>query len=196
MAVELIGDISLQAVDGRLHDAQILEVDPDYLSGQTSSWSRWAIKSAQPREPFNWPAIAANGDTAVTLALELDDTVQALMQVSDGHRHVCRSRTIDDCLYISFLEVAPWNVMAAGPMRRYKNVGTTCMLLAAAISQQQRSAGRVGLHSIDRAVPFYLRHLFVAKYVDDCENQFYERYMELEPTAAAELLGRAGEVKR
>ena len=60
-------------------------------------------------------------------------------------------------VYIDFLEVAPWNwrIEEIGRAGRYRTVGSWLFWRAVKQSEKEGFQGRVGLHALPQAVPFY-----------------------------------------
>jgi hypothetical protein len=59
-------------------------------------------------------------------------------------------------LYVDYLEAAPWNLGLTGP-RRFSGIGAWLIAEAVRMSVDAGHAGRVGLHSLPQAEPFYQR---------------------------------------
>lgn len=192
METETIGQVSLQKLDGDLDDASVLIASPKVLSGWLNDWVEWSRETGLSRELFNWPAICANeAATTKTVAIVRDGACQGLIQLATSFRYQCRDRKITNLVYVPFLEAAPWNVVLAATRRRYRNVGTTLLLIATSQSSSLNFDGRVGLNSIEQARGFYEHHGFAAKFGADCDSIFYETYMELEAEAAELLILRS-----
>lgn len=60
------------------------------------------------------------------------------------------------CLYVEFIEVAPWNTRTLVSQSRYKSIGTLLMREAVSLSRERGWGGRVSLHSLPQAEAFYL----------------------------------------
>ena len=79
-------------------------------------------------------------------------------------------------IYVEYLEAAPWNLWDYSNTPRFGAVGTR--LLAFAALNAKVSDESVGLHSLPKVIPFYLKHGFT-DYGLDTEREDQLRYMEL-----------------
>ena len=97
---------------------------------------------------------AARAGVYHLVAVETGGEVQGLMAVNRRPRPARRAAA--DLLYVDYLETAPWNLKAvAAP--RFVGVGTALLVDAVRLSLEVGLGGRVGLHSLSRAEPFYSR---------------------------------------
>ncbi|WP_214648283.1 GNAT family N-acetyltransferase [Novosphingobium aerophilum] len=118
-----------------------------------------------------------------TFALICEGDLQGLMQVNTAG--VCRlSEQADKHLtYVDYVETAPWNRTEIVPNARFKGVGLTMMRAAIEVSHEEGFHGRIGLHSLPRAEPFYARCGLSDLGIDGtCENL---RYFEMTAAQAA-----------
>lgn len=60
-------------------------------------------------------------------------------------------------VYVDYLEAAPWNLRSTLAPARFKGVGIALMVEALRLSIETGLEGRVGLHSLPQAEPFYTR---------------------------------------
>ena len=121
---QVVGEVKLRRVaSGRRTKVSVLQVEPRYLKEQMRGWHHWAVAHGIEGERFNWPAIARNRPGFGLLALDWRGTAQAVIQFSDTHRFTCEHRILSGALYVTFLEVAPWNRVAAGAHRILREVG-------------------------------------------------------------------------
>jgi hypothetical protein len=60
-------------------------------------------------------------------------------------------------VYVDYLEVAPWNLKGFTTGPRFVGVGTMLLVEAVRLSYDSGLGGRVGLHSLPQAEPFYVR---------------------------------------
>jgi hypothetical protein len=58
-------------------------------------------------------------------------------------------------LYVDYLETAPWNLKGGSTPPRFLGVGTVLLAEAVRMSVEAGLEGRVGLHSLPEAEPFY-----------------------------------------
>ena len=136
---------------------------------------------------FNWRSIFAFRSQAETLAIHDEDGLQALLQVDQTTKLPCAPFDEGPMLYVSFLEVAPWNRVNRSS-RRYRGIGALLIMIAADRSRQIGAGGRLGLHTMEDAGPFYRSLGFSSR---DCPNEYNELFMELSIQAAARLLQSA-----
>ena len=117
------------------------------------------------------------------------DGVQGLMAVLN---RTTPSRLAPDAhlIYVSVLETAPWNLPHYTDTPLYSGCGTQLLAAAVAVSVSQGCGGRIGLHSLEQAEPFY-EHCGMTRVGPDVE---YGRlvYYEFTPGQAAQWLARIG----
>jgi hypothetical protein len=92
-------------------------------------------------------------------------------------------------VYIDFLEVAPWNwvIPEIGRSGRFRAVGSTLFWRAVKQSEEEGFQGRVGLHALPQAVPFYERACGMTPLGSDASKQNL-LYMELSRQQAVKIL--------
>ena len=88
-------------------------------------------------------------------------------------------------IYVEYLEAAPWNLWDYSNTPRFGAVGTR--LLAFAALNAWESNDLIGLHSLLRVIPFYLKHGFT-DYGPDLRRKDMLPYMELSKEGIDELL--------
>lgn len=137
------------------------------------------------------PKLALKGYLGVGISRQ--DTMQGLMLVARaGYESRLPMRSGDGLIYIDYLESAPWNVQAIVGNPQYKASGMALLRAAIEISYADGFEGRVGLHSLPQACPFYERAGFVSLGVD--ANYEGLPYYELTNDVAALFLSK-GESK-
>jgi len=97
----------------------------------------------------------SRADQYLLMAVECMGEIQGLMAVlrkplsaQIGHGKVA---------YIDYIESAPWNLKGYAKPPRFIGVGTVLMVEAVRLSVEMGLGGRVGLHSLPQAEPFYSR---------------------------------------
>lgn len=87
------------------------------------------------------------------VALEYQGDAQGIMAVLQTPH---RSRlTGEPLLYVDYLESAPWNLRLPSVQPRFMGVGTVLIAEAVRLSLDSHLEGRIGLHSLPQAEPFY-----------------------------------------
>ncbi|MBX9624619.1 MAG: hypothetical protein K2X82_12495 [Gemmataceae bacterium] len=97
---------------------------------------------------------AAQSGAYHLVAVEAEAEVQGLMAVDRRPRPARRKAA--DLLYVDYLETAPWNLKVFGAPW-FVGVGTALLIDAVRLSLDGGLGGRVGLHSLGQAEPFYAR---------------------------------------
>jgi hypothetical protein len=92
-----------------------------------------------------------------------------------------------ELVYVSYLEVAPWNLKLFTDTPCFGAVGSRLMEVAVRISQEDGFHGRVGLHSLPQAESFYADSCGMTRGGPDpaCENLMY---FEFDPEKANAFL--------
>ena len=92
-------------------------------------------------------------------------------------------------VYIDFLEVAPWNWVISKIDRagQFRAVGSTLFWRAVKQSEEEGFRGRVGLHALPQAEPFYEKACRMTSLGRDAAKQDL-LYMELSERQAAKIL--------
>ena len=123
------------------------------------------------------------------------DVTQGMMRLDLASRRArLDSQAGQDLVYVDYLEVAPWNwrePYADAPI--YRLVGPVLMHAAITRSVEEGFKGRVGLHSLPQAIPFYERCGFTNLGTRPDEYEGKLPYFESTPGAAEAYL--KGELK-
>lgn len=112
-----------------------------------------------------------------TVGIECDGQVQGLMMVlTDGFFSRVRGQERLPLAYVMYLATAPWNYHPLTPNPRYAGVGTMLLGVAVELSLEAGFKGRIGLHSLEQAEPFYERHGMVCLGIDAAKQhmKYYE----------------------
>jgi len=90
-----------------------------------------------------------------SFALVCDGGLQGLMWVCDFRSARIPAQFGKPLVYVEFLASAPWNRPEIQTPPRYRGVGTVMVGAAVELSRELGYRGRIGLHSLPRAEPFY-----------------------------------------
>ena len=94
-------------------------------------------------------------------------------------------------VYVDYLETAPWNLRSPAAAPRFKGVGVALLVDAVRLSIETGLGGRVGLHSLPQAEPFYTRCGMTR--VGEDPDYFGLPYYEYTGPQAADWLALIGE---
>jgi hypothetical protein len=102
--------------------------------------------------------MSARGIPCVFFALNCQNEPQGMMAVTPGL--ACRIPQGSDTLaYVEYIATAPWNLAdllgAVGERARYRAVGPALLSVAIGYSRWVGFGGRIGLHALPQAEPFY-----------------------------------------
>lgn len=151
---------------------------PRHQWPQSHHWD-WADKTSQPlllsRSAY---AVRCNG------------SLQGLMRVrsSVGGCRIASQRG-KDCIYVDYIETAPWNQVQYSDSPQYALVGTVLVAAALHLSIDQGLRGRIGLHSLPQADRWYAEHLGMKDL--GLDKNLYEgrlKYFETTPEIAQNIL--------
>jgi hypothetical protein len=133
---------------------------------------------------FEWGSVASFRPDDPIILVVSGIQVEAMMQLKEGYAVPCLSGPRDPLVYVSFLEVAPWNQLQSS--KRYlKGLGQLLLRLACERSEQLGYGGRIGLHALQSAEGFYKRLGFNAPI---CPNEYTEVYFELDGGGVQDLV--------
>lgn len=90
-------------------------------------------------------------------------------------------------VYVDFIETAPWNAKEFTSSPIYKGVGVRLMQAAVQTSIDEQFSGRVGLHALAQAGPFYTNACDMVALGPDASHDKLE-YFELTAAKAVEFL--------
>jgi hypothetical protein len=123
------------------------------------------------------------------IAVECEGEPQGMMAVLRGPR---LSRLDDgQVVYVDYVESAPWNLKASSAQPRFLGVGTVLIADAVRLSIETGLGGRVGLHSLPQAEPFYVRCGMTRLGLD--RDYFDLRYFEFRVESAIKWLASIGD---
>lgn len=151
-------------------------------------WQMMLVEGDLPPIEFNWRAVSQFHPRRTMVIAHSGGTPEALMQIDE--RYYLRDLEFrrGPLVYVSFLEVAPWN-KTASPRRRYRGLGQLLLRFACHRSQALGHKGVIGLHSLPAAEGFYRRLGFEQR---NSWNEYHEPYFEL-TEAAARRIGWVGD---
>ena len=130
---------ALGALKAALHEQGV----PKSEWPQTGHWN-WAAKVAEDELlAFRTFSITAEGMTQALMRVDLTKT--ARLEGVSGKPLV----------YVDYLEVAPWNQSFAGTQKKYRGAGPILLAAAVELSFEEGFKGRIGLHSLPQAEPYY-----------------------------------------
>ncbi|WP_159095513.1 GNAT family N-acetyltransferase [Stenotrophomonas sp. YAU14A_MKIMI4_1] len=164
-------------MDGLVQKLQAQNV-PRHLWPQSHHWD-WVSKVPPPM------AIFEKG-----YALRCEGRLQGLMRVNSVSQR-CRlpEQQGSDCIYVDFIETAPWNQAWYSVTPKYSLVGSVLMAAAIQESVDQGLKGRLGLHSLPQSDSWYAQRLGLEDLGLDADR--YEgrlKYFEATPEIAASIL--------
>jgi hypothetical protein len=186
--VEAVLETDLDRV--RLIDAEI-EWAPERLRAL-----RHLMTHGTPGQPipqhvhWNWAVKALQTQLLAyrSLGIEREGKFQGLMMVClTGHLARLDPDKGKPLVYVEFVETAPWNAKEFTATPMYKGVGVRLMQAAVHLSVEEGFAGRVGLHSLPQAKPFYAGTCTMHALGPDANYHNLE-YFEITAVEAAELL--------
>ncbi|HEB55825.1 MAG TPA: GNAT family N-acetyltransferase [Gammaproteobacteria bacterium] len=90
-----------------------------------------------------------------SFALECGGQTQGLMYVNTTKRCRLEGQANQHLVYVEYLATAPWNRPSLVGCPKYKGVGSIMIATAIQASVDEEMQGRIGLHSLPQADPFY-----------------------------------------
>jgi hypothetical protein len=142
---------------------------------------------------WNWGLKAMRYGGLLTyrsLGVEAEGQMQGLMMVClGGHLARLAPDAGKPLVYVDFVETAPWNATEFTDTPRFKGVGARLMQAAVRLSKAEGFSGRVGLHALAQASPFYAGACAMQALGPD-PNWDNLDYFELTAQAAEEFLAR------
>lgn len=171
--------------------ALIWDFPAERLAEVEASWEPWRARHPEAEHShWDWRRKA---DPEILRWLRLFaiewEGIQGLMAVINQPRS-SRLSPGARLVYVSVLEVAPWNLPSFTEVPLYSGCGTQLLALAVALSEESGWGGRIGLHSLPQAESFY-EHCGLTRVGPDVEYGDLV-YYELELGAAVRLRPRLG----
>ena len=190
---------------GQLADA---EVDDEIRDADIADWrANWqpyvneVVKrlemSGTPRHEWpqshhwDWADKAARKFSLLQrgYAVRCNGALQGLMRVQTAIAG-CQiaSQRGKDCVYVDYIETAPWNQQQYSSSPRYSLVGTVLIAAALHRSLEQGMKGRIGLHSLPQADTWYSGLGMVDLGFDNNRYNGRLKYFETTPQIATNIL--------
>lgn len=112
------------------------------------------------KEDFKWnwkgnATIWRSGAEFNSFAVVCDGALQGLMVTNNVIRARLTAPAKKHLIYVELLATAPWNRPNVQSPPRYRFTGWILILAAIELSLEMEFRGRIGLHSLSRAEPFY-----------------------------------------
>ena len=156
-----------EAAGGKLVEATFVdEITPEHLALWERHWlptmrrSRLRHSILDTMEDAHWDwrrkSRAWRGMLGYhSFALLCQGDLQGLMITNDISSARLQEQFGKPLIYVEFVATAPWNRPQMGASPRYRGIGFIFMLAAIETSRDAGFKGRVGLHSLPAAEPFY-----------------------------------------
>lgn len=194
--VEIIELSTGNSVTAVLHigmeELEIIDAEADWAQPRILALReiRKAGKKAPEHVHWNWALKAVTNAHLLAVryfGIEADSKMQGLMVV----RLAGKNARLDPdkgkpLVYVDIVETAPWNAREFTTTPLYKGIGIRLIQAAAKLSIDEGFAGRVGLHSLQQSLPFYINACEMTALGRDANNNL--EYFELTAKKAAELL--------
>ncbi len=157
------------------------------LNSVARDWEPPLRSMNAPDAHWNWPQYwaAFRGARSRFLSLECESKAQGLMWL-DQAGVPSRLAPGAAVVYVQRLSVAPWNRGPAGT-RRFRPVGSILLREAVELSRELAWEGRIGLHALPSAVPWYKDVLRMTPFGPDFEHENLE-YFEFSSVQARAFL--------
>ena len=200
-AIQIVNRSSGQVVEAVLHESlsveRILQTEASWGPVRVSALQRLLAEGCPEDhlpQHFHWDwsrKIARLGDAAYRcLGVECDGEMQGMMMVATtGHLARLPPDAGQPLVYVEFLETAPWNVQPLVREPRFSGVGGRLFEAVVLLSSGLNCDGRVGLHALPQAEPFYRGKCLMTVLGADPDYSDLP-YYELTREQAASHLGR------
>lgn len=141
-------------------------IKPEHLSDWLYKWQPFLEEklknipaALRPQHPhWNWlkKQMVYGGQIAMSsYAITCNGETQGLMWVNKTKYSQMEAAKGKPLVYIEFLSSAPWNDRRLQSPVCYKGVGSIMVKAAINLSVDEEFKGRIGLHSLPQAEPFY-----------------------------------------
>jgi hypothetical protein len=186
-----------QFVEAILHE----RIDVTFASRADNAWLTYlAIRKAQLASagkiydrPDYWHwrweqkvSIRAHLLSTPTMGIERNGNIEGLMMLlTDGEFCRLPEQATLPLVYVIYIASAPWNLPQLGA-QKYCGIGTVLLRAAVEMSFDLGFKGRIGLHSLPKAEPFYERHGMQALGIDPHKEHL--KYYEMTAEAAEKFI--------
>jgi hypothetical protein len=194
----------IEASSGDAVDAELLDqIGEDHVRYWEDKWKpfhskEWLEQAGIP--PDKWPqskhwdwrrkSEAIRGILAYPgFCLMCRDALQGLMIVNLTKSARLEKQKGKPLVYVEFLETAPWNRSSLQNPPTFRGVGSLLIRVAIQQSIDQGFKGRLGLHSLPQANPFYADTCGMSDLGTDPNHQEL-RYYEMTPEQANVFINR------
>ena len=172
-------------------------IKPEHLSDWYYKWKpfleeklRNISEALRPQHPhWNWLQKQAAYEEHIAMssyAITCMGETQGLMWVNKTKSSQFAASKGKPLVYIEYLSAAPWNDRMVQNPLRYKGVGSIMLKAAINLSVDEEFKGRIGLHSLPQAEPFYNK-MGLCDLGIDCSHQNL-RYYEMTEKQAGLIL--------
>jgi hypothetical protein len=173
------------------HRASQKSVDAILIDGVSRSevqaaqleWAKLLKLGKQDHAHWDWTKkheLAAQAPLAYRMfGIERDNQMQGLMLILTTAKF-CReqSQLNKPLVYVDYLATAPWNSADVVEEPQYAGVGKILVRTAIQVSIDEEFGGRIGLHSLPKAEPFYRNNCAMTDLGPD-GNYHNLRYFEM-----------------
>jgi hypothetical protein len=181
--------IELQAQTGEWKQAFIHEgLTPKALQQCQAQWRPMLTAMEEADAHWNWTGFwetYAQNAAHTFFHLECDGSLQGLLWLESGSFNSWDNQG-SPLVYVHRLCVAPWN-RGSALQRRFKPVGMVLLRHAALWSWDAGFVGRIGLHSLPKAVHWYQDILKMSAFGKDSNHENLE-YFEITKVQAVRFL--------
>ncbi|MEM9922407.1 MAG: hypothetical protein AAF915_01400 [Cyanobacteria bacterium P01_D01_bin.50] len=147
----------LRAQDNQVVDAIITGLTSKHIKDFVKLWQPQLKGSDSEDSKWNWQDKNQRAGAGNELyAVECEGITQGLMIIEIFEdRCQIKSQLREPLVHVDYIATAPWNRKAINNPPIYKGVGGNLIDFAVDRSHELGYKGRIGLHSLPDAVPFY-----------------------------------------
>lgn len=183
---------------GEVKEAELsAEISIKHLEDWHLRWRPFMIEKLKEIPPekhpqhqhWNWlkKHQALDGQLSMrSYAVTSDNETQGMMWVRTTGFSQIPGANGKPIVYIEYIESAPWNVCTLQNPVKYRGIGRILLGAAIELSQKEEFKGRIGLHALSQAEPFYHGCGFSDLGVD--HNYHNLRYYEMTEQQARQFL--------
>jgi hypothetical protein len=199
--IEVYDNVAGAWVDATL----VKKPDPEIVVRAEERWRGWidgveALNTARglglafsyPSAHWKWGFKAQRAHKVLrveTYVVLVNDQVEGMMMLyTFGHPCRLPAQAGKTCLYVDLVATAPWNIKGVLSIPRYSQIGDSLLGRAVMVSHNMGLKGRIGLHSLPGAVPWYQKMGMVSLGPDSDPDKQDLEYFEFEEKAAETYL--------